>query len=224
MDKILDLLLTGEKKSIALGLQLTKSQSITQKILAYFKTSFDFCVKVGAIEYDRLNLEAIQAILLLKELICSNQQLDAVVLKGLVSLEYLDCSKNQLVNLEVQGLSNLRYLHCNHNKLSSLDVTNLIKLEVLNCYHNELRVLKLGRLKNLDTLHCYQNSLAHLNLKDVGELKYLDCSDNATLNSVEVSKEYYEKLKLYYSSPASELFIQNIGIKDFKIYKNSEIN
>ena len=86
----------------------------------------------------------------LKELDCSQNQLQTLDLSVLPALTTLNCSGNQLKTLDLSVLPSLTVLNCASNLLTSLDVTALPVLQTLNCSGNRLTALNLGSIPVAD--------------------------------------------------------------------------
>ena len=88
----------------------------------------------------------------LKELDCSQNQLQTLDLSVLPALTTLNCSGNQLKALDLSVLPSLTVLNCASNLLTSLDVTALPVLQTLNCSGNRLTALNLGSIPVADLI------------------------------------------------------------------------
>ena len=118
----------------------------------------------------------------LKQLICSENELERLDVSDLAYLQTLECEINLLTTLDVSTVPNLQYLLCGFNELSSLNVSGLSNLELLDCCGNMLEELSLSGLTSLQYLHCYRNALSSLDTSDLVALKELDCFENQITN------------------------------------------
>ena len=86
----------------------------------------------------------------LKELICSNQGVNELILTNNDSLENLVCYDNSLSELNLENNINLKYLDCEDNNISSLNLSNCTALEYLDCSDNGLLTLNINGLYELE--------------------------------------------------------------------------
>jgi hypothetical protein len=100
----------------------------------------------------------------LKELICSNQGVNELILTNNDSLENLVCYDNSLSELNLENNINLKYLDCEDNNISSLNLSNCTALEYLDCSDNGLLTLNInglyeledGKITNNISLYCIE--------------------------------------------------------------------
>ncbi len=116
---------------------------------------------------------------LVQSLDFSNQGVST--LKGIEyfeKLRELNCSNNNLDSLDVSSFPELIYLYCNNNNLDSLDVSSLSKLNRLHCWNNKLQDLKLPESSALTDLSCGDNQLKQLSLASQTNLGWFSCTVN----------------------------------------------
>ena len=92
----------------------------------------------------------LSANLYLKELICSNQGVNELILTNNDSLEKIVCYDNSLSELNLENNINLKYIDCEDNNISSLNLTNCTALEYLYCNDNDLSTLNINGLYELE--------------------------------------------------------------------------
>jgi Leucine-rich repeat (LRR) protein len=128
--------------------------------------------------YSLNNLDGINNFPNLSELICNNNLLTTLDLRGLINLKKLSCSTNRLISLDVSSQNKLTELICDHNQLTSITVNDQNTLTKLVCYSNQFSVLNLNTLSGLLELNCSGNQLSALDLSNLNNLISLDFSYN----------------------------------------------
>ncbi|WP_298221045.1 T9SS type A sorting domain-containing protein [Flavobacterium sp.] len=124
------------------------------------------------------SLDGIASFSNLRQLDCSNNNLQSLDLNGVNGLRSLRCSNNFLTTLNLSNLSNLGSLNCGYNQLSTLDINALNQLEFFTCNNNQLTSLNISNKPQLGSVLCPQNQLTTLSLVNVPGLYELNCSDN----------------------------------------------
>lgn len=89
------LLDSGQKGNIEIALEIAKGLNLTDFILSQYKSIFDVCKMVEAINSETLDEIALFEIVNLKYLYCSNTSIKELDVSKCVSLEYLDCDNNK---------------------------------------------------------------------------------------------------------------------------------
>lgn len=102
------------------------------------------------------------------------------------ALTVLLCPQNQLTKLDLKGNPNLTTIECQNNQLAEIDLTNCPNLKALSCQNNSLPALNLTNNTNLESLCCSANSLATLDLSTCQALKGVVCEGNS-LTSLNIS-------------------------------------
>jgi hypothetical protein len=177
-----------------------------------------------------VSLEGILNFTKLQTLICYNNKISSIDLRGLTTLTDLDCNTNEITSLNVSDLINLQEINCNNNKITYLDVSNLTNLKILNCYKNQLTTLNMSGCKEVFNLYCEYNQLTSLDLTTVIKLDRFQCSynqfdfldftncpdirylhcDNNKLKSLNLSNlRRLETLKCDYNFPLTSIFMKN---------------
>lgn len=121
------------------------------------------------------SLEGIEYFQNLKNLWCSDNQLEHVDLSKNVNLLTFECTNNLLTELDVTQNKALINLSCQDNAISTLDVSNNKMLETLQCDRNPLTSLDVSKNNNLNILHCGECNLSSLNISANTILEDLFC-------------------------------------------------
>lgn len=114
-------------------------------------------------------------------------------IKSLEGIEYftglkeLDCSNNELQTLDLSKNIKLEKLRCNSCSLNSLNISNSKNLQVLQCWVNKLESLDISNCPKLTTLDCYENSLTKLDISKNKELTSLDINACKIAGTIDVS-------------------------------------
>ena len=135
---------------------------------------------------------------MLKDVDCSNNELEELNIRENSALTNLWCEGNQLKSLDVSNNSNLQVLYCHTNDLTSLDASNLRSLKKLDCSHNRLKSLDVSNDKALTHLWTHLNNLPSIDVSSNPALsvlwsygnpiKTIDVSKNAKLTSLDCSQ------------------------------------
>ncbi len=132
------------------------------------------------------DLTGIQDFIALKNLDCTNNQLDSLDISQNTLLVDLDCSSNNLIYLNVSQNSNLTNLSCLGNQLTNLNVTQNLLLTNLDCYGNYLPNLDVTQNTGLNSLRCDSNLISSLDVSQNLGLITLVCDANS-LTALDVS-------------------------------------
>lgn len=142
---------------------------------------------IGCINLGINSLEGIERFSNLRILLCFDNNLTSLDLRGNSKLELLDCAYNNLSGLDVSMLPELQGLNCYGNYLETLDVSGNPELRGLFCYDNYLETLDVSGSPKLAYLYCEDNRLTSLDLSGNPKLVYLYCDDNR-LTSLDLSR------------------------------------
>ena len=136
------------------------------------------------------NLKGIEIFSALKELNCSNNQLNELDVSHNTELERLYCSYNNLQQLSLENNTNLISLSISFNRISSLDVSNKPQLKTLNSQMSSMTQLNLSGSTALEWINVANNALTDLDLSTNVELQYVNLFDNrlTSLNVDTLSK------------------------------------
>ena len=136
------------------------------------------------------DMTGIEDFIYLDTLICRDNSLSSLDLRGNPELKFLDCTYNFLTNLNVSENSKLLILDCRINELSSLDVSNNPSLEYLWCGYNYLNVIDVSQNTSLQGLECsfMFEQISNLDLSNITSLSWLYCENNL-LTSLDVSNQ-----------------------------------
>lgn len=99
-------------------------------------------------------------------------------LEGLTALKELYCSDNQIQNLDISKNTALTVLACGDNELAALNVGSQSALKALYCYGNQLTAIDVSKNKELITFSCYKNNISEIDLSNNTKLVTLDCNTN----------------------------------------------
>lgn len=153
---------------------------------------------VESIYFNRGNITKIRNVPeKMKLLLCKDNKLSEI--KYLPSsLEELYLSNNNLTTLDLSICNSLKKLHVSNNKLTSI-IGLPITLEQLVCTNNNLQILDLDKMDKLKMFHCDKNN--RLILKNIpSNVVNLKLPEKVQLEkSVNIPKEYLEKLNVYFS-------------------------
>ena len=105
------------------------------------------------------SLKGIEFFTALKDLRCSDNQLNSLDVSGCTALTTLFCFNNQLTSLDVSACTALTELWCYSNQLTSLNISGCTALTELCCYDNQLTSLDVSKNTALTRLYCYQNRI-----------------------------------------------------------------
>ena len=115
----------------------------------------------------------------LTELICRQNRLEILDVRGLTGLEVLDCSDNRISELSVGGLKELRTLVCGRNSyLKELVLENLPKLQETECDLGGLLSIRVEDCPALTKLSFSGNAVEQFLRKGTPLLQKIDCSYN----------------------------------------------
>ncbi|MCR5087740.1 MAG: leucine-rich repeat domain-containing protein [Lachnospiraceae bacterium] len=115
----------------------------------------------------------------LTELICRQNRLEILDVRGLTGLEVLDCSDNRISELPVGGLKELRTLVCGRNSyLQELVLENLPKLQETECDLGGLLSIRVEDCPALTKLSFSGNAVEQFLRKGTPLLQKIDCSYN----------------------------------------------
>ena len=150
------------------------------------KTEIAAVTAIDVSGQDITNLKGLKNFTSLKELDCSSNPLDELVLSGNPALVSLTCQyTDQLSKLDVSKCPALKMLICTENALTALDVSHNTKLKVLDCDGNKLTTLDVSKCTDLQELNCGSmnssasgNNLTKLKLGNLKKLKDLSCLRN----------------------------------------------
>lgn len=132
----------------------------------------------------------------IKILLCNDNKLNEI--KNLPSsLEELYLSNNDLTTLDLSICNSLKKLHVSNNKLTSI-IGLPITLEQLICTNNNLQMLDLDKMDKLKIFHCDKNY--NLILKNIpSNITNIKLPEKIQMGkSVNIPKDYLEKLNLYF--------------------------
>lgn len=87
------------------------------------------------------SLSGIEHFIQLRELYCSDNQIENLDLGENIELQVVDCARNNLITLDIEALLALHTLDCSENELSRLEPVRTPALSDLNCSSNELTLL-----------------------------------------------------------------------------------
>jgi len=87
---------------------------------------------------DIKDLTGIAALVNLRYLDCSFNQIETLDLSNNTKLKDLICGRNEIEELNLSGCQNLNYLHCSFNKLEIFDVSHNYYLSTLSCGNNKM--------------------------------------------------------------------------------------
>ena len=125
-----------------------------------------------------VSLSGLQYFTSLKDLYCSDNQLEELDISRNPMLQRLACQSNRLKKLDVSNNPLLTHLVCENNLLNELDVTRNPALEYLLCSNNRLTVLDLSNNPGLKYLWCWCNRLSALDISRNPLLENLGCMFN----------------------------------------------
>ena len=133
------------------------------------------------------SLEGIERFSNLRILLCGDNNLTSLDLRGNPKLEWLNCAYNNLSGLDVSMLPELLDLYCQGNYLETLDVSGSPELVVLFCQDNYLETLDVSGSPKLMYLYCQGNYLETLDVSGNPKLRFFTCDDNR-LTSLDLSR------------------------------------
>lgn len=87
------------------------------------------------------SLAGIEHFVQLRELYCSDNQIENLDLGENLELQVVDCARNNLITIDVEALLALHTLDCSENELSTLELVRTPALWRVNCSANDLTVL-----------------------------------------------------------------------------------
>lgn len=115
------------------------------------------------------NLEGIEYFTGLKELYCTDNQLNKLDVSENKALEVLYCSRNPLEGkLIVKDNKSLIRLACRKIGLATLDLSQNIHLSRLYCQENQITQLNLSQNKLLLDIHLWGNPIISLDIRGIG--------------------------------------------------------
>lgn len=145
-------------------ISFTEAQSIT---------SID-CPKRGI-----KSLAGIEFLPYLKDLDCSNNDIEDLNVSMNPHLESLRCYQNHhLHGLDLRNNRFLKVLYCGGCNMQELDISHNQELRILSCYFNSIKEINVMQHKNLHTLKVRRCALKELDLRNNEKLEFLDCSEN----------------------------------------------
>lgn len=113
-------------------------------------------VKIDCAALGIASLAGVEYFTSLRELFCSENEIDYLDLRKNLRLERVNCSGNSIAVLEVGDLRQLYELDCSCNALRRLDLSSNPALAALDCSANELSLLDVGgcarRMSRVDAL------------------------------------------------------------------------
>ena len=168
VDKIINLLKSGDESNIELAYALGEGQGINVDELV--KSIYGILLtksKGNTIKNKLLNLSN------LKGLDLSNNKLTTLT-KGITNLKGLDLRNNKLTNLKgIENLTNLKVLYLDNNKLTTLPkgITNLTNLKGLYLSNNKLTSLEgIEKFTNLERLSLHNNPISDEEIERIKKL------------------------------------------------------
>lgn len=171
------------------------------------------------------SLEGIEGFVNLRNLDCSSNEIDTLVVNGLSFLEKLDCYNgswklsrlydNMLEEwplfaedfsqgtktiraLRLKNLPSLIELNCAGHFLDSLDLSGVPALEVLRCANNELTVLETSQVTSLKVLNCERNNISTLDLSQNIKLYEVFCTGNEIKSLDLFSNPLIRRIRCFY--------------------------
>ena len=135
--------------------------------------------KIDLSEQGISSLKGIGLITPLKELNCTDNNLQEVDLSSNVNLGILIINGNQLTSLDLSNNTLLERLVCSGNQLTSLDLSNNTMINWLECDYNQLTSLDLSNNTMIEMLDCGSNHLTSLDLSQHTKLWHLICNNQS---------------------------------------------
>lgn len=153
---------------------------------------------------------------LLQEVICTDYNIQTLVVGGLTSLKVLECTRNrQLTVLDVSACTALTGLICRSNSLQSLDTTVNKCLQILDCSNNPIRNLRLSGSSVLRTLFCDACNDINLDMESCTGLRTLHCMG---LGASRLDLKACTALQTLYADYCTDLLTLNMaGMRTLKV-------
>ena len=110
---------------------------------------------------------------------CAGQNISN--LKGielLTAVRELDCSNNQIEDFDLSQCKHLTKLNCDNNRIQEIDDSRLSRLNGLSCSNNKLVRLDLSRSKNLTRLLCKSNQIDSVRFPQKNRIHIIEISNN----------------------------------------------
>ena len=156
-------------------------------------TSLEFLENLTCGNYNNsedLTLLNVTGMSTLKELHCSDNNLDVLDLTGLVNIEYLSCKNSTISSVILDDNINLKNINLSETAITALDLTGYVNLENLNVYHSQLTQLNLENCVSLIELYCNSTPIQNLDISPCVSLELIECggTDSTPLESVTIGE------------------------------------
>ena len=177
------------------------------------------------------NLTGIAQFKNLKILVCNDNKLKTLDLKGNKKLEQLECKNNALTKLYVSGCPDLVKLNCTGNSISTLTLSSNKKLKELYASNNKISKLVTDNVKTLEIVYASNNALASLgNIEKNDKLRAIAVNNNkitkvdltklVNLQTLHIAGNKLSALDLTKNTALVNLNVKSNSLKELDLTKN----
>lgn len=125
-----------------------------------------------------VSLEGIKQLKNLKNLYCSQTNLEKLDVSGMENLECVIAIGDDIETVDVSGCDSLVSLYINFNSIENLTLENMPALETVWCDNNGMTSFEISDCESLKDLDCNFNSLSEFSASNCPSLESVDLSYN----------------------------------------------